>query len=92
MSEVPQGSVPGLTQFHIFVGDTGIEGTLSKFPDNPELCGVVSAPGGRDGFRGTFTRGLAREGGPCKHHTIQHSKVPGPTPGLQQSQTHPQAG
>ena len=45
-----RGQVVGLAPFNIFVGDmdSGIEGTLSKFASNTNLCGAVDMLEGRD--------------------------------------------
>ncbi|PKU44508.1 rna-directed dna polymerase from mobile element jockey-like [Limosa lapponica baueri] len=50
MSGIPQGLVLGTVLFNIFVRDmdSGIECTLSKFPNDTELCGAVSMLEGRD--------------------------------------------
>ncbi|GAB0189932.1 cAMP-dependent protein kinase inhibitor alpha [Grus japonensis] len=58
MSSVLQGSVLGPAPFNIFVGDidSGIECTLSKFPDDTKLCGVVNTLEGRDVIQRDFDR------------------------------------
>ncbi|TRZ08437.1 hypothetical protein HGM15179_018666 [Zosterops borbonicus] len=55
---VPQGSVLGSTLFDIFVGnmDRRIEGTLSKFANDTELCAAVDMLEGRDAIQRDLDR------------------------------------
>ncbi|KAJ7401062.1 rna-directed dna polymerase from mobile element jockey-like [Pitangus sulphuratus] len=49
-SDHPQASVLGLVLFNALVSnmDSGVEGTLSKFPNDTELCGAINTLEGRD--------------------------------------------
>ncbi|GAB0195138.1 hypothetical protein GRJ2_001979100 [Grus japonensis] len=51
MSGIPQGLVLGLSLFNFFVGDSGIECTLSKFANDTKLCGAVNTLEGRDAIQ-----------------------------------------
>ncbi|GAB0188523.1 mitochondrial enolase superfamily member 1 [Grus japonensis] len=57
-SGVPQGSVLGLSQFNIFVGDmdSGTECTLSKFANDTKLCGAVHTLERRDAIQWGLNR------------------------------------
>ncbi|PKU42979.1 bifunctional udp-n-acetylglucosamine transferase and deubiquitinase alg13 [Limosa lapponica baueri] len=56
-SEICQGLALGLVLCNIFLGDTdsGIECTLSRFADDPKLCGAFDTLEGRDASRRTWT-------------------------------------
>ncbi|KAJ7402578.1 rna-directed dna polymerase from mobile element jockey-like [Pitangus sulphuratus] len=51
MSGITQGLVLGWALFNMFVVDSGIEGTLSKFADDTKLRGVVDALEARDAIQ-----------------------------------------
>ncbi|TRZ08191.1 hypothetical protein HGM15179_018916 [Zosterops borbonicus] len=56
MSGVPLGSVLGLMLLNIFVGNSVIKCTLSKFADDTKMCRAVDMLGGRDAIQKDLNR------------------------------------
>lgn len=71
--------------------DSGIEGILSSFADDTQLCGAVIMLEGRD-FHPGEGPGQAWEVTPCRTHDLQQGHVQGPPRRSGQSQAQIQAG
>ena len=90
MSGVPQGSLPGLVLFNIFISDINcvIKCKSSKFADDAKLCGAVNTPKGQNDILRDHTPAM----GPGEPAEVQQIQVQGHAPGSWQTPLSVQAG